>query len=326
MVVVAVHSNPVFAVRVLSIQSWVVHGFVGNKCSVFALQLLGFDVDAINSVNLSNHTGYPVWRGEVMSGEQLATLVDGLKQSGLLHGYTHLLTGYVRSASCLQQIALIYAELKAVNPQLIYVCDPVMGDDGKLYVPHENVPIFRDALLPRADFCFPNQTEAELLTGMRIADLASAIACLDELHRRGPSLVVIKSSSIAERADRILLVGSWHHRRADAPPERFQMLLPRLHGSFTGTGDLFAALMIAWMWRECQTPTPSAARACERVIATLQAVLARTVAFGATRPANAVPPTPELQLIQSAADILTPPVGELVAEAVPLSGGTIHQS
>lgn len=303
--------------RVLSVQSWVVHGFVGNKCSVYALQLLGFDVDAINSVNLSNHTGYPVWRGEVMTGEQLATIFDGLKQSGLLRGYTHLLTGYVRSASCLQHLALMYAELKAVNPELVFVCDPVMGDDGQLYVPAENVAIFRDALVPRADFCFPNQTEAELITGLRITDRASALACLADLHRRGPRLVVIKSSSIAERADHILLIGSWHHGRAaaeadaadaDAGTERFQMLMPRLRGNFTGTGDLFAALMIAWMWRECQTATPSAARACERVIASLQAVLARTVAFGATRAPGAVPPTPELQLIQSAADLLAPNV------------------
>lgn len=297
--------------RVLSIQSWVVHGYVGNKCSVFALQLHGFDVDAINSVNLSNHTGYPVWRGEVMSGEQLATIFSGLTESGLLHGYTHLLTGYVRSASCLEQIVAIHTTLKAINPALIFVCDPVMGDEGKLYVPAENVAIFRDRLVPRADFCFPNQTEAEHLTDIRITDLASALRCIDDLHRRGPPLVIVKSSSIAARDSDILLLGSWQHRHAVTGVvervERFQMNVPRIGGYFTGTGDLFAALMIPWMWRERERGADaSAARACEHVVGSLQAVLARTAAAGASRPANAVPKTPELQLIQSATDIMSP--------------------
>lgn len=79
--------------RVLSVQSWVSHGYVGNKVSVFALQVWGYEVDPINSVNLSNHTGYPVFRGDVLTGEQLWTIFDGLMQSGLLDGYTHLLTG-----------------------------------------------------------------------------------------------------------------------------------------------------------------------------------------------------------------------------------------
>jgi pyridoxine kinase len=297
--------------RVLSIQSWVVHGYVGNKCSVFALQLHGFDVDAINTVNLSNHTGYPVWRGEVMSGEQLTTIFDGLTQNGLLHGYTHLLTGYVRTAACLEHIVHIHTTLKALNPELIFVCDPVMGDEGKLYVPAENVAVFRDRLVPRADFCFPNQTEAELLTDMRITDRASAIRCMDDLHRRGPRLVIIKSSTIAETADTILLVGSWQHRDAATGAvvraERFQMLIPRIDGYYTGTGDLFAALMIAWMWREnARGENASAGSACQSVVGALLAVLRRTKAFGATRPANAVPRTPELQLIQSAQDLVSP--------------------
>jgi pyridoxine kinase len=197
----------------------------------------------------------------------------------------------------------------------VFVCDPVMGDEGKLYVPAENVAVFRDRLVPRADFCFPNQTEAEHLTDMRITDRASAIRCMDDLHRRGPRLVIIKSSTIAESAADILLVGSWQHRDAATGAvvraERFQMLMPRLAGYYTGTGDLFAALMIAWMWREssgARGDDASAARACESVVAALQAVLARTAAFGATRPADAVPRTPELQLIQSAHDLVSPRV------------------
>lgn len=79
--------------RVLSIQSHTVHGYVGNKSAVFPLQLLGFEVDPINSVQFSTHTGYPGWRGEVMQGQQLTELVEGLRSSGLLRGYSHMLTG-----------------------------------------------------------------------------------------------------------------------------------------------------------------------------------------------------------------------------------------
>ena len=84
--------------RCLTIQSHVVSGYVGNKCAVFPLQLHGFDVDPILSVQFSNHTGYGSWKGEVMTGEQLQSIVEGLESNGLLEGYTHVLTGYIGSA------------------------------------------------------------------------------------------------------------------------------------------------------------------------------------------------------------------------------------
>lgn len=106
--------------RVLSIQSHVVHGYVGNKSAVFPLQLLGFDVDFINSVQLSNHTGYPVWKGQILDCQDLTTLMDGLRANGLIDRYTHLLTGYARSATFLRQIASIVREIKTANPNALY--------------------------------------------------------------------------------------------------------------------------------------------------------------------------------------------------------------
>ena len=118
--------------RALTIQSHVVSGYVGNKCAVFPLQLHGFDVDPILSVQFSNHTGYGCWKGEVMTGEQLQSLVEGLEQNGLLEGYTHLLTGYIGSASMLRTVARLVRKLRTYNPNLVYVCDPVLGDNGRL--------------------------------------------------------------------------------------------------------------------------------------------------------------------------------------------------
>lgn len=105
--------------RVLSIQSHVVHGYVGSKCAVLPLNRLGLEVDAINSVQFSNHTGYPQFTGQVLDGDGLTVLVDGLEANGLLR-YTHLLTGYIGSLSLLETIASVVQRLRRVNPDLIY--------------------------------------------------------------------------------------------------------------------------------------------------------------------------------------------------------------
>ena len=105
--------------RVLSIQSHVVHGYVGSKCAVLPLNRLGLEVDAINSVQFSNHTGYPQFNGQVLDGADLTELVEGLEANGLLE-YTHLLTGYIGSLSLLETIASVVRRLRQINPNLIY--------------------------------------------------------------------------------------------------------------------------------------------------------------------------------------------------------------
>lgn len=129
--------------RVLSIQSHVVQGYVGNKSAVFPLQLLGMDVDIINSVHFSNHTGYKHFSGKHLrlTGDDLHDLLDGMEHNSLLKdAHTHLLTGYVGSITLLEAIVRVHQRLRAAqtNPErFMYVCDPVLGDLGKLYVPME---------------------------------------------------------------------------------------------------------------------------------------------------------------------------------------------
>lgn len=129
--------------RVLSIQSHVVQGYVGNKSAVFPLQLLGMDVDVINSVHFSNHTGYAHFSGRHLrlSGDDVHDLLDGLEHNGLLRdAHTHLLTGYVGSTALLEALVRVHARLRAAQShpeRFVYVCDPVLGDLGKLYVPME---------------------------------------------------------------------------------------------------------------------------------------------------------------------------------------------
>jgi len=176
--------------RVLSIQSHVVQGHVGNKSAIFPLQLLGFEVDSINSVQFSNHTGYPTFKGTVTTGDELWSLVEGLEANGLLDNYTHLLTGYIGSLSCLETIVKVANVLREHNPNITFVCDPVMGDDGRLYCPPDLVPAFRDMVVPLGTLLTPNQFEAETLTGIKISSEADALRACSRLHEMGPQSVV----------------------------------------------------------------------------------------------------------------------------------------
>ncbi|KAJ7562685.1 hypothetical protein O6H91_03G080500 [Diphasiastrum complanatum] len=283
--------------RVLSIQSHTVQGYVGNKSAVFPLQLLGFDVDPINSVQFSNHTGYPTWKGQVLDGEQLWSLIEGLEANNLLF-YTHLLTGYIGSLSFLETILEVVHKLRSVNPNLLYVCDPVMGDEGKLYIKPELVPLYKDKVVPLASMLTPNQFEAELLTGCSIHSEADALEACKKLHGAGPSKVVITSLDI--NSD-LLLIGSHLENEEDAP-KQFLISMPKIPAYFTGTGDLMAALLLGWSYKYPN----SLETAAELAVASLQAVLERTLLdYNAAKVQPEVKQL-ELRLIQSQEQIKHP--------------------
>ncbi|PIA33518.1 hypothetical protein AQUCO_04100156v1 [Aquilegia coerulea] len=227
--------------RVLSIQSHTVQGYVGNKSAVFPLQLLGYDVDPINSVQFSNHTGYPTFKGQVLDGQQLCDLIEGLEANNLLY-YTHLLTGYIGSVSFLNTVLQVVDKLRTINPKLTYVCDPVMGDEGKLYVPPELVSVYREKVVPVASMLTPNQFEAEQLAGFKIDSESAGLEACNILHAAGPSKVVITSMHIG---DNLCLIGS-HQKVKGQPPEQFKIVIPKIPAYFTGTGDLMTALLLGW--------------------------------------------------------------------------------
>ncbi|KAK9817057.1 hypothetical protein WJX72_008930 [[Myrmecia] bisecta] len=294
--------------RVLSIQSHTVHGYVGNKCAVFPLQLFGFDVDAINSVQFSNHTGYPQFKGQVMNGEQLWELIEGLKANNLVH-YTHLLTGYIGSPSLLETVVRVVETLRQYNPHLLYVCDPVMGDHGKLYVKPEMVAAFRDRIVPLASTMTPNQFEAEQLTGLTIRTEADALQACQALHDRGPSTVVVTSMFPEGVEDTLLLVASTTQPQCPQSWPRLKVKVPRKQAYFTGTGDLLSALLLAWTARH-----PDNLRlAVEKALAGLQCVLRKTAeacpeAVAATDRTAEVSRARELRLVQNGQLLLDPEI------------------
>ncbi|KAJ2691919.1 hypothetical protein GGH99_002070, partial [Coemansia sp. RSA 1285] len=182
--------------RILSIQSHVVSGYVGNRAATFPLQLLGHEVDVINTVQFSNHTGYNTVRGTRFSDTQLRELFEGLCDNGLDTGYSHLLSGYIGNSGNVRAVEEIARSLRRTNPDLVFVLDPVLGDDGALYVPEELVSLYRDVLCPLANIITPNQFEAEALSGISISSLEDARAVCNKLHSLGVPDVVITSLAL----------------------------------------------------------------------------------------------------------------------------------
>eukprot|EP00474_Spongospora_subterranea_P009129 CRZ09587.1 hypothetical protein [Spongospora subterranea] len=268
--------------RVLSIQSSVVHGYVGNKACMFPLQLLGFDVSPINTVQLSNHTGYKSWTGHQFPGAHLEQLIKGLKDNNVLT-FDYILTGYIGTVGFIESLSSLLPELKS-NNSVQYICDPVMGDGGKLYVPSEFVGIYRDKILPFADIVLPNQTEAELLTGLSIKCSADASRACRILHEIGPKIVIITSLHFPSNENIIEIFAS---SKTDGQHRFWVDLIP---GYYVGTGDLIAALLLAWIH------VHPVMQAIPLALSTLRQILRRTQASG----------NMELCLIQSKADIMNP--------------------
>ncbi|KAI0215459.1 Pyridoxal kinase [Lamellibrachia satsuma] len=289
------------APRVLSIQSHVVHGYCGNKSAAFPLQVLGFEVDPINSVQFCNHTWYKVCQGQVLNETDIGALYEGLVQNDL-HHYTHVLTGYIGSVSFLSKVGEIVKELKEVNPHMMYICDPVMGDDGVMYVPKEVLPAYKEKILHLADVILPNQWEAELLTDTTIKTEADALKTIELLHEQGPHTVVLTSSNLS--MDPNLLVG-YASSVKDGQKSYVKMELDKLDAMFIGAGDLFAALWIAWQDRHPE----DLQLICAKVQSTMQLVLKRTLTAGKEAAGAGNEPSwaqRELKLIQSRKDIEDP--------------------
>ncbi|XP_054984433.1 pyridoxal kinase [Sorex araneus] len=307
--------------RVLSIQSHVVRGYVGNRAAAFPLQVLGFEIDAVNSVQFSNHTGYAHWKGQVLTSGELDELYGGLRLNQV-NQYDYVLTGYTRDKSFLATVVDIVRELKQQNPRLVYVCDPVMGDkwdgEGSMYVPEDLLPVYRDKVVPMADIITPNQFEAELLSGRKIHSQEEALQVMDMLHSMGPNTVVITSSDLPSPrgSEYLTALGSQRIRNPDGSvvTERIRMDIHRVDAVFVGTGDLFAAMLLAWTHKH-----PNNLKvACEKTLSAMHHVLQRTIQCAQAQAGKGQKPSPaqlELRMVQSKRDIESP---EIVVQAAVL--------
>lgn len=179
---------------ILSVQSHVAYGHVGNRSAVFPLELLGFEVWPINTVQFSNHTGYGAWTGQVFSAGHIEEIWRGIHELGVVGDCEAVLSGYLGDASLGESILKALVEVKSGQPSAVYCCDPVMGDYGRgVFVREGILGFMRERAIPAADIITPNQFEAELLTGMKIRDLGDARTATSALHRLGPSIVLMTS-------------------------------------------------------------------------------------------------------------------------------------
>src|SRR5919112_4822079 len=220
------------AMNVLSIQSHVAYGHVGNASAVFPMQRLGVEVWPIHTVQFSNHTGYGAWKGRVFDGPAIEELVEGIAERGVLGRCDGVLSGYMGSADIGNAILSAVARVRALNPEVLYCCDPVIGDVGRGVFVRPGIPEFmREQAVPAADIVTPNQFELDYLSGVATGTLDDVKGAVASVHRMGPKAVLVTSVETQETpSDSIDLIAGEGGRV-------FRVRTPKLSLSVNGAGD-----------------------------------------------------------------------------------------
>ena len=231
---------PPAPVLVISVQSQVVFGHVGNSAALFPMQAAGLQVAAIPTVLFSNTPHYPTLRGRPLPGDFFAELLQGAEERDLPRRAGFIISGYIGSVEVARQLAAFIARAKAANPGLIYLCDPVMGDSGPgLYVPEAIADVMRQDLLPLADIATPNQFELGWLTGTTILDLADLRLAAARLALAPDARLIATGCALRDTAPGMIESVILHG------PEPSRHPVAHLPIALPGTGDLFAGLIVA---------------------------------------------------------------------------------
>ncbi len=271
--------------NLLSIQSHVAYGHVGNAAAVFPLQRLGIEVWPVHTVQFSNHTGYGAWQGQVFDAALIGDVMAGIAQRGVLATCDGVLSGYMGGADIGDAILDAVAAVRRANPAARYCCDPVIGDVGRGVFVRDGIPEFmKQKAVPAADIITPNQFELDYLAGRPSATLAQARDAVRAVHDIGPRAILVTSlHTDGTPADAIDLLAS------DASG-CYRLRTPKLPLSVNGAGDAIAALFFAHYLRE--TIDVALARAASSVFG----ILSRTVEAG----------TREIALIAAQEEIVNP--------------------
>jgi pyridoxine kinase len=236
-------------ISILSIQSHVVYGHVGNAAAVFPLQRIGCEVWPLNTVQFSNHTGYPDFRGQAFDAAMIDDCVAGIAARGALARCDAILSGYMASPEVGAAILRGVAAAREQNAGAVYCCDPVLGDVGRgVYVRAGVAEFMRERALPAATILTPNHFELDLISGLPSTNMAGAREALEVLHQRGPGAILVTSLVLDDTpADAIDLAVSengalWRLRTPKAPIK------------VNGAGDVIAALFLAHWLRTHSAP------------------------------------------------------------------------
>jgi pyridoxine kinase len=271
---------------VLSIQSSVAYGHVGNSAATFPLMRMGLEVWPVLTVHFSNHTGYPSWRGPLLSASDIAAVVQGIDERGVLGQVDAVLSGYQGADEVGEVIVDTVARVQQRNPAALYCCDPVLGDMDRGFYVRPSIPdLMRTRVVPAAQVITPNQFELQALTDRPVGTLGEVLAAADAGRALGPRIVLVTSVIIDDGApDTIAMV-------AVADDGAWSVTTPRLPRSFTGGGDLTAAVFLAQLLTGGDVPA-----ALARTAGVVFGVLERTVALGRE----------ELALVQAQQELVSP--------------------
>ena len=265
--------------KVLSIQSAVAYGHVGNSAAVFPLQRIGVEVMPVYTVNFSNHTGYGAWRGPLIAPDDVRDVITGIEERGAFESTDVVLSGYQGGEGIADVILDAVARVKAANPNAIYSCDPVMGNAKSGCFVAPAIPILlRDRVVPAADLITPNQFELGFLTDTEPDTLESTLTSADLIRATGPRTVLVTSVERPDRPEGTIEMLAVDDRGA------WIVQTPKLPMKANGSGDVTAALFTAHYRR-----TGDAADALARTTSSVFDLLTRTYESGAR----------ELQLIES---------------------------
>jgi pyridoxine kinase len=271
---------------VLSIQSAVAYGHVGNSAAVLPLQRLGFDVFPINTVLLAHHPGHGRgWRGHKVTPAQIDEILTGLEERGALARCAAVLSGYLGDPAVARCVLRAVARTRAARPDALYLCDPVIGDDHSGVFVAAGIPeAIRDDLLPAADILTPNRFELAHLSGRPVDTLDDALTATTDLRARGPRLVVATGLTLPDQPDQLAVL-------ADSASESWLVTTPRRPVALGGTGDAFSALFLGHY-----LATADLRLALERSVAAIFALVEATHAAGAD----------ELQLVAAQDELVAP--------------------
>jgi len=226
---------------ILSIQSHVAYGYVGNRAAVFPLQLMGYDVITVNTVQFSNHPGHGSFTGQVFEPRHIEDIVAGLEERGVLNDIDAVLSGYMGSDALANIVMHTVDKIRALNPRVLYCCDPVMGDTGKgFYVPEALRDFFRTRIAV-ADIITPNQFELSYLAGMEIKRLQDARDACMKMHEAGVGTVLLTSLEVKETGRKeIQMLAS------QANGAQWVVSTPKLKFAVApnGAGDMTSALFL----------------------------------------------------------------------------------
>ena len=281
--------------NILSIQSHVAYGHVGNSAVVLPLQRLGHDVWPVHTVMLSNHAGYPDHGGRAVPAAELADVIDALDRRGALARCDGVLSGYLGDVAAGEVVLDAVARVRKYREGTLYGCDPVMGDEGASYVSAGIAQFMRERAAPAADVLTPNLFELAVLTGrppdaLTGAPLGEIIAAANKLiapDRRTSAVLVTSLAHAALPPSNVAMAavtsgGAW------------QVTTPKL--SFAtpphGAGDCCAALFCAAL-----LDGGEAASALSQTASAIYALLHETARLGRN----------ELALVEAQDLLLAPP-------------------